>query len=134
MSANPLRWPDGSYSVQGAAAALGITPQTVFDYLARGGSRVDSSPKGSPGKSSSRMLRSSRFGLACDTPDDPERRHHDSVEDAKMTTALLDRLTRSLPHPGDRKRQLQVQGELRRRQNQKEETSSDLTKPPLGQT
>jgi hypothetical protein len=36
VSANPLRWPDGSYSVQGAAAALGITPQTVFDYLARG--------------------------------------------------------------------------------------------------
>jgi DNA invertase Pin-like site-specific DNA recombinase len=34
-SANPLRWPDGSFSVQGAAAALGITPQTVFDYLGR---------------------------------------------------------------------------------------------------
>lgn len=36
VSANPPRWPDGSYSVQGAAAALGVTPQTVFDYLARG--------------------------------------------------------------------------------------------------
>src|SRR3954451_17984922 len=36
VSANPLRWPDGSYSVQGAAAALKITPQTVFDHLARG--------------------------------------------------------------------------------------------------
>jgi hypothetical protein len=35
-SANPDRWPDGSYSVRGAAAALGVTPQTVFDYLARG--------------------------------------------------------------------------------------------------
>jgi DNA invertase Pin-like site-specific DNA recombinase len=34
--ANPMRWPDGSFSVQGAAVALGITPQTVFDYLARG--------------------------------------------------------------------------------------------------
>jgi DNA invertase Pin-like site-specific DNA recombinase len=33
---NPLRWPDGSFSIQGAAVALGITPQTVFDYLARG--------------------------------------------------------------------------------------------------
>jgi DNA invertase Pin-like site-specific DNA recombinase len=33
---NPIRWPDGSFSIQGAAAALGITPQTVFDYLARG--------------------------------------------------------------------------------------------------
>jgi len=36
VSANPPRWPDGTYSIQGAAAALGITPQTVFDYLARG--------------------------------------------------------------------------------------------------
>jgi hypothetical protein len=36
VGANPPRWPDGSYSVQGAAAALGITPQTVFDHLGRG--------------------------------------------------------------------------------------------------
>ena len=36
VSANPMRWPDGSFSVQGAAAALQITPQTVFHYLARG--------------------------------------------------------------------------------------------------
>jgi hypothetical protein len=35
-SANPDRWPDGTYSVQGAAAALGITTQVIFDYLARG--------------------------------------------------------------------------------------------------
>ena len=34
--ANPARWPDGSFSVQGAAAALGITAQTVFAYLERG--------------------------------------------------------------------------------------------------
>ena len=34
--ANPARWPDGSFSIQGAAAALGITAQTVFDYLERG--------------------------------------------------------------------------------------------------
>ena len=34
--ANPMRWPDGTFSVQGAAAALGITAQTVFDYLDRG--------------------------------------------------------------------------------------------------
>ena len=31
-----LGWPDGSYSVQGAAEVLGIIPQTVFDYLGRG--------------------------------------------------------------------------------------------------
>ena len=30
-SVNPARWQDGSYSVQGAAAALGVTPQTIFD-------------------------------------------------------------------------------------------------------
>ncbi|NGO56256.1 recombinase family protein, partial [Mesorhizobium camelthorni] len=35
-SANPDRWPDGTYSVQGAAAALGVTPQTIFKYRARG--------------------------------------------------------------------------------------------------
>ncbi len=34
--ANPSQWPDGSYSVQGAATALGVTTQTVFDYLANG--------------------------------------------------------------------------------------------------
>jgi hypothetical protein len=36
VGANPMRWPDGSFSVQGAASALRVTPQTVFDYLARG--------------------------------------------------------------------------------------------------
>ena len=34
--ANPPQWPDGSYSVQGAAAILGITPQTMFDWLRKG--------------------------------------------------------------------------------------------------
>jgi hypothetical protein len=33
---NPARWPDGSYSVQGAASALGITTQTVFKWLRQG--------------------------------------------------------------------------------------------------
>ncbi len=36
MDKNPMRWPDGTFSIQGAAAELGVTPQTVFDYLARG--------------------------------------------------------------------------------------------------
>ena len=35
-AANPPRWPDGSYSVQGAAAAIGITPQVIFDWLRKG--------------------------------------------------------------------------------------------------
>ncbi|MGA2795859.1 MAG: recombinase family protein [Roseiarcus sp.] len=34
--ANPARWPDGSHSIQGAAAALDVTPQTIFKYLKRG--------------------------------------------------------------------------------------------------
>jgi len=36
VGANPMRWPDGSYSVQDAASALGVTPQKIVDYLARG--------------------------------------------------------------------------------------------------
>lgn len=35
-AANPPQWPDGSYSVQGAAAIIGITPQTIFDWLRKG--------------------------------------------------------------------------------------------------
>ncbi len=33
---NPRRWPDGTYSVQGAAEVLGITSQTIFDWLRKG--------------------------------------------------------------------------------------------------
>lgn len=47
-SVNPAQWPDGTYSVQGAAAALGITPQTVFDYLARGWIEGRQLTKGQP--------------------------------------------------------------------------------------
>ena len=35
-AANPPRWSDGSYSVQGAATLIGITPQTIFDWLRKG--------------------------------------------------------------------------------------------------
>jgi hypothetical protein len=35
-AANPSRWPDGSYSVQGAATILGVTPQTIFKWLRKG--------------------------------------------------------------------------------------------------
>jgi len=35
-AANPPRWPDGSHSIQGTAAALGVTAQTVFDWLRNG--------------------------------------------------------------------------------------------------
>jgi hypothetical protein len=33
---NPLQWLDGTYSVQGAAAALSISTQTVFKWLQKG--------------------------------------------------------------------------------------------------
>ena len=36
VDANPPRWPDGSYSVQGAAEALGVTAQTVFKWIGKG--------------------------------------------------------------------------------------------------
>lgn len=36
VDANPRRWPDGSYSVQGAAEALDVTPQTVFKWMRKG--------------------------------------------------------------------------------------------------
>lgn len=35
-AANPQRWPDGSYSVQDATGILGITSQTIFDWLQKG--------------------------------------------------------------------------------------------------
>jgi len=33
---NPAQWPDGSYSVQGLAVAMGVTAQTIFKFLRRG--------------------------------------------------------------------------------------------------
>ncbi|KAA0675929.1 recombinase family protein [Azospirillum brasilense] len=36
VEANPARWSDGSYSIQGAANALGVTGQTIFKWLKRG--------------------------------------------------------------------------------------------------
>ncbi len=48
--ANPRRWPDGTYSVQGAAEALSITPQTVFDWLQKGRLSGEQLAKGMPWK------------------------------------------------------------------------------------
>jgi hypothetical protein len=47
-AANPPRWPDGSYSVQGAAIAIGITPQVIFDWLRRGWLTGQQVAKGMP--------------------------------------------------------------------------------------
>jgi hypothetical protein len=45
---NPLQWPDGTYSVQGAAAALSISTQTVFKWLQKGRSSGRQLAKGMP--------------------------------------------------------------------------------------
>jgi DNA invertase Pin-like site-specific DNA recombinase len=45
---NPRRWPDGTYSVQGAAAAIGITPQIIFDWLRKGKLSGEQIAKGMP--------------------------------------------------------------------------------------
>src|SRR5438105_3021755 len=60
---NPPRWPDGSYSVQGAAAAIGVTPQVIFDYLAKGSLPAGNLRKASPGKSTLRPTKS----ISCST-------------------------------------------------------------------
>src|SRR4051812_36522352 len=46
--ANPLRWPDGSYSIQGVAAVLGITAQSVFKWLQKGRLQGRQLTKGQP--------------------------------------------------------------------------------------
>jgi hypothetical protein len=46
--------------------------------------------------------------------------------DAKMTTALLDRLDASLPHPRNRKRQLPLQEQLGTRPQNHKGESQDL--------
>jgi excisionase family DNA binding protein len=48
VDANPARWPDGTYSVRGAAEALGITAQTVFKWLHKGRLAGRQSVKGQP--------------------------------------------------------------------------------------
>jgi hypothetical protein len=45
---NPLQWPDGTYSVKGAAAALSISTQTVFKWLQKGRLSGQQLAKGMP--------------------------------------------------------------------------------------
>lgn len=47
---NPPRWPDGTYSIQGVAEVLEITPQTVFDWPAKGRFTGSQLVKGMPWK------------------------------------------------------------------------------------
>ncbi len=50
VSPNPLRWPDGTYSIQGAAAVLEVTAQTVFKWLKKGWLTGEQLTKGQPWK------------------------------------------------------------------------------------
>jgi hypothetical protein len=45
---NPRQWPDGTYSVQGAAEALSISMQTVFKWLQKGRLSGSQITKGMP--------------------------------------------------------------------------------------
>jgi DNA invertase Pin-like site-specific DNA recombinase len=45
---SPAQWPDGSYSVHGAAAAIGLYPNTIFSYLAKGLITGRQKSKGAP--------------------------------------------------------------------------------------
>jgi DNA invertase Pin-like site-specific DNA recombinase len=49
-AANPQRWPDGTYSVQGAAKVLAIRAQTVFKWLQKGRLTGQQLAKGMPWK------------------------------------------------------------------------------------
>ena len=79
VSANPMRWPDGSFSIQGAAAELEITPQTVFDYLARGLLAGHQLTKGQPWQIELSDEQISRLRVRCDTPSVRRRRHHEII-------------------------------------------------------
>jgi DNA invertase Pin-like site-specific DNA recombinase len=46
----PDRWPDGSYSMRGAAAAIGVIPGTIFHWLHSGVLRGEQIAKGLPWK------------------------------------------------------------------------------------
>jgi hypothetical protein len=47
---NPPRWPDGTFSVQGAAAVLSVSTQTVFKWLRKGDHQAANWPKGCLGR------------------------------------------------------------------------------------
>lgn len=60
---NPDRWSDGSYSVKGAAKAIGITEQTIFKWLRNGRLMGEQLAKGMPWRvklSRKQILESSR--------------------------------------------------------------------------
>lgn len=77
LAPEPEYWLDGSYSVQGAAAALGITAQTVFKWLGKGRLVGHQLTKGQPWKIPRPTQRSKRWRRRCDISADREERHHE---------------------------------------------------------
>lgn len=71
---------------------MGVTSQTVFDYLARGWLEGHQLTKGQPWQIelSDDQINTLRARIARNS--DQGRRRHENFGDAKMTTALLDRL------------------------------------------
>ena len=49
-SAEPLRWEDGTYTINGAAAAIGVFPGTIYKWLRTGRLRGHQQTKGAPWK------------------------------------------------------------------------------------
>jgi hypothetical protein len=96
--ANPQRWPDGSYSVRGAAEILGITSQTIFDWLRKGWLSGQQLAKGMPWqislspkqtaelKARVRQAAVAGFGLAC-VLDDLVQSH---LKDGQLVRVLDD--------------------------------------------
>jgi hypothetical protein len=83
VGANPMRWPDGSFSIQGVAAELEITLQTVFDYLARGLLSGRQLTKGQPWQRISQTNKSLSCAPTCDAPDVQKRRPHEAIGSGK---------------------------------------------------
>ena len=79
-AANPQQWPDGSYSVQGAAAAIGITPQVIFDWLRKGWLTGTQLAKSIAWQISLSPNQAAVLGAESDAPTGPRERHHESVK------------------------------------------------------
>ena len=47
---NPLRWRDGTYSIEGIAAIVGVTPGTVYNWVRAGRVAGQQLAKGMPWK------------------------------------------------------------------------------------
>ena len=94
---NPLRWSDGTYSVEGVAAAIGVTLGTVYKWVRTGLVKGQQLVKGMSWKVllSEAEIASLQAYVKCVRRASSARkwRQHETIGDAKMTTALLDRLT-----------------------------------------